>query len=608
MKTLDTKIQKKYFKMKNILISKLTLFLLLAVTMFSCSDDYLEQTNPNNLSTDSFWQNIKDLNTGLVATYKSFSSSNNYKIVDEIVRSDLAWGSGYQRPFNVNEGYLQTFNEANKAAGQKWSQLYTNIFRANQVIEACERLKGTLASSDEEAEAVIIGAQARFIRGFSYFLLNNGFNNGDVVIWDSVPGGELGFYRDVSPSSEVKAFYRADLEYAKENLPAVWEDTEKGRVTAGAAEAVLGQSYLYDNDFETAAPYFKNVINNYGYSLTSNIGSNFTTMDELNEESILEVVRSTDFKGELNEWDWRDTGATSIHQQLTPISGWWGAVASNWLIQEYRNEVLDYSDPRNEILTDEGDFDRYRKFSLRASWSVAIVDDPDLGYYSYENPAQAANFNVKMTCFWRKHTNWDLGFESEKALSPGKVRSGVNDRVIRLAEIHLQYAECMIEMGNIDEALLHINKVRRRSAVQLLGPNGSGEYPLNDHDNIVYDAESLMNHLRYREYPLELSCEGNGQNRNIDLRRWGVKKQRFEELAAKRYYAEHYPYTKPDGTTGTRWGAIVVELDPSDSNVDVAWNEFQEAAVNYVESEHAYWKLPNSEVITNPSIGGDGEE
>ena len=181
MKTLDTKIQKKYFKMKNILISKLTLFLLLAVTMFSCSDDYLEQTNPNNLSTDSFWQNIKDLNTGLVATYKSFSSSNNYKIVDEIVRSDLAWGSGYQRPFNVNEGYLQTFNEANKAAGQKWSQLYTNIFRANQVIEACERLKGTLASSDEEAEAVIIGAQARFIRGFSYFLLNNGFNNGDVV-------------------------------------------------------------------------------------------------------------------------------------------------------------------------------------------------------------------------------------------------------------------------------------------------------------------------------------------------------------------------------------------------------------------------------------------
>ncbi|WP_179950006.1 RagB/SusD family nutrient uptake outer membrane protein [Lutibacter citreus] len=591
--------------MKNIVIGKLTLMILFVFTMVSCADDFLEQTNPNELSTDSYWKTISDLNTGLVATYKSFGSDNNYQLLAELQRSDLAWASGYQRPFNINEKYLQTFNEASSDGEKKWAQLYTTIFRANQVIEAVDNLKGTFSNNNDEAEAVIIGAQAKFIRGFAYFILNQSFNDGKVVIWDKVPGGEDGFYRSISTSQEVKDFFRADLDYAMNNLPVSWEAKEKGRVTAGAAEAVLGQSYLQENDFTKAAEYFKNVIVKYGYSLTPNPGSNFTTMDELNEESILEIVRSTDYKQELNQWDWRDTGASSIQQQLTGASGWWGAVAANWLIGEYRNDPIDYADPRN-IITEEDGTQRFRKFSLRTSYSVAIVDDPDIGYYGYDQTAEACNFNVKMTCFWRKNTNWDLGAESEQALSPGKVRSGVNIRLIRLSEIYLQYAECLIEMGNVDEALVYINRVRRRGGVQLLGLIGTGEYPLNDHDNNSYDAESLMNHLRYKEYPLELSCEGNASgNRNADLRRWGVKKQRFVELAARRYTADNYEFTKEDGTTTTRWGSIVKELDPSDSLVDDNWNEFQEASVNYVESEHAYWKLPNNEIITNPIVNGE---
>ncbi|MDV7185854.1 RagB/SusD family nutrient uptake outer membrane protein [Lutibacter sp. TH_r2] len=592
--------------MKNLIIGKFTLFLLIAFTMLSCSDEFLEQTNPNELSTDSFWTSVTDLNLGLVATYKAFSDADNYKFVEEINRSDLSWGSGYQRPFNTNEQYLQTFNEASIAGSQKWAQLYTTIFYANQVIEAYERLTGTLSTGDEE-EALAIYAQAKFLRAYMYFILNTSYNNGDVIIMDKIPVTEAEFYNDVSPSEDVKAFYRADLEFAMENLPASWEATEKGRVTSGAAEAILGQSYLYDGKFDVAADYFENVINNYGYSLTENIGSNFTTMDELNEESILEVVRSTDFNSDLNQWDWRDTGATSVQKQLTAIGGWWGAVAANWLIQEYRNDPIDTSDPRNEVYDEDGNFERYRDVSLRTSWSVAIVEDRDLEYYGYPTTAEAANFNIFMTCFWRKHTNWDLGFESEEALSPGKVRSGVNDRLLRLAEIYLQYAECQIEMGNIDEALLYINKVRRRSGVQLLGPVGSGEYPLNDHDNLTYDAESLMEHLRYKEYPLELSCEGNGNGRNIDLRRWGVKKQRFEELSQRRYDALHYTFVDSEGTTKTRWSSMIVEVDPSSPDVEPGVNEFEDAAINYQENEHAYWKIPTSELITNPAINSGAE-
>ncbi len=592
--------------MKKVFNLKITLVLALFLTLVGCKEDFLEETNPNNLSTGSFWKNVLDLEQGLVAAYKGMSSPHNVNLVNELSRSDLAWSSGWQRPNNNNEYYLQTFNNASGAPINKWAALYRTIFRANQVIEAAENLMGTHGNEEDEERALVISAEARFIRGYSYFMLHNSFNQGSVTLITGVSKGGSEFYQPLSSAEEIRNFYIQDLEFAAENLPSTWNDVQQGRVTAGAAVAVLGQSELYAGNYDQAATYFKSVIDDFGYALTPDIGSNFTTRDELNEESILELTYSTDFKNELNPWDSRDVASTSGYQKLfTGAPGqWFGAVCANWLILEYRNDTPDFSDPRNIIREDDGS-ERFRKFSLRTSASVALVDDDDTEYYGSPRTGQAANFNVKMTAFWRKHTNWDLGFDREEAISPGKVRTGINERLIRLAEIYLQYAEAVIKGGTdesgVEEAMLYINKVRRRSAVQLLGPNGSGEFPGNDHDNVVYTAQSLMEHLMFKEYPLELSAEGDG-NRNIDLRRWGIKAERFRELAMRRYYGDHYEVTKEDGDTVTRWESIVNETTPDDPLVNDAWNEFQEASVNYNEASHAYWPIPNSEIITNPEL------
>lgn len=605
MNTLNLRFTKKNTTMKKTaFFRKTALILACSLLMIGCQDNFLEQTNPNQISTGTFWKNMEDLNLGLVAAYKGFSSPNNYKLIDELVRSDMAWGSGYQRPFNVNQYYQQTFNEASSVVSDKWSALYRTIFRANQVIIAVENLKGKLKTDTEEARAVVMGAEARFIRGYAYFLLYNSFNNGKVVIWDAIPGGDNGFSSVISPAATVKAFFLADLQYASENLPVTWADSEKGRVTAGAAVAVIGQTYLYENNYPEAAKYFKRVIEDYGYSLTPDIGSNFTTKDELNQESILEIVYSMAYKSELNQWDSRDVATTSgYNKQLTGAAGqWFGAVVANWLILEYRNEKLDYADDRNK-LTVNG-VTKFRKFSLRTSNSIAIVDDVDTGYYGSPQPGQVAIFNVKMTAFWRKHTNWDLGAKDEETLSPGKVRSGINERLIRLGQIYLQYAECLNEQGKTDEALVYINKVRRRSAVQLLGLVGSGEYPLNDHDNVSYNQQQVRDHLRLKEYPLELSCEGSGIDRNVDLRRWGAsyKADRFKALAAKTYSADNFEVTNVDGTKVTRWGSIVKEVAPA--LADATWAEFGEAAKNYNPLLHSYWPIPNAELIANPDVLG----
>ncbi|SNR31596.1 Starch-binding associating with outer membrane [Lutibacter agarilyticus] len=594
--------------MKKIMNSKFAIILIIALSFIACSKEFLEEVNPNQISTDSFWKTVDDLNAGQNAVYNAFKDGNIMRVSDEYNRTDLTY-PGWGRPNTSNVYWLQTFNDASDAPNAKWQALYKGIFRANQVIEACDKLMGTFATEQEEDSALIILAQAKFFRGLFYFYLYNGFNQGSVPILDFVPTSEANFYQPVSAPEDVKNFYLTDLEFAKENLPTEWTNpSDLGRVTVGAATAVIGKSYLYEGDYATAKTYFKSVIDDFGYVLAPNIGSNFTTMDELNSESILEINYSLTYNAELNPYAGEQTSSTN-NFAFSPVGGWRSCYPSCWLIMEYKNETLDYSDPINTV-TEEDGTERFRDYSLRASYSIALVDDRDLPYYGLTT-AQATAFNNKETAYYRKYTNWDIA-ENEKDISQAVPRSGVNVRVIRLADVLLMYAECLIEGGandsGVDEALDAINQVRRRSAVRLLGLTGTGQYPANDHDDIVYTAQSLMEHLMYVERPLELAAEGNSI-RGIDMRRWGITKQRFEELSTREYFANDYPFITVDGKESTRWGSSLenyfdgaLDYKGNPAVVQPDFKEFLQSSQNYIESEHAYWPIPNSEVVANPNL------
>lgn len=601
-----------------IIYRKIVVLLAIASLATSCSDDFLVENNQNSLSTDSFWLNLTHFDSGLNGIYNEFSNASNVSLVENLIRSDLAWGNGFQRPNTTNPYYLQSFTNAETMVNRKWAANYTTIFRANQLLLNAPIIEESLEQSGKD-ELNLMVAQARFIRGYMYFLLHNTYNKGAVPIFPEIIPVKLeDFNAPISSSDKVREYYLADLKFAAENLPVSWGNSDTGRVTAGAAVALMGQSALYAGDYTQAAEYFKDVIDNYGYSLTDDIGSNFTTRDEFNEESILEVAYSLDFKTNLPQWDGRDVANTLYIKQFAGSGGWRGAIPANWLIMEYKNEELDSLDQRNWVDRNvDGSFDTndagkniLRSYSLRTSQSVAFVDDLDTEYYGSPTPGHAINFNVNMTAYWRKHTNWDLGFESENQVSPGKTRSGVNERLIRLAEIYLQYAECQIELGDLDEALLYINKVRRRSGLVLLG--SPVEYPAYTYDEVTYDANSLTEHLRYKEYPLELAAEGDG-NRNIDLERWGVKADRFNELSVRLYGANHFGVefvneNDPNIVTVTqRWSSVLYEVDPSipDDLHNSNFDEFKVAAANYSE-ERAYLPIPSEEIATNSRVFENG--
>ena len=521
-------------------------------------------------------------------------------VVDEANRGDEAY-PGYGRPNTTNEYYNKTFNSASSAPNNEWTALYTGIFRANQVIEAVNTLYPTLTTDADRSRATIILAQAKFFRGLFHYYLYTSFNNGSVITFDFVPKTVEAFYKKLSPASDVVNLFKADLEYAYANLPKSWTGTDKARASAGAAASVLGQYYLYVKDYDNAAVYFKDVITNtaYNYSLTANIGDNFSTAGELNSESILEICYSMNFKKGISNWSEEQTANTlAIMFSPSIVGGYNAAIPSCWLTMAYKNDPIDPLDTRNTVTdaTAPGGT-RLRKYSLRTSYSIAVVDDPDVLYYQKTCAITGQWTNLEYAYF-RKYTNWQT-VTSEKVIVPNGL-SGINYRVIRLADVYLMYAECLIKGGTdesgVNEAIKYINRVRNRSGLIKIGLAVNAEFPTMTYNNVGYTATQVMNHLMYIERPLELSIEGHA-TRVIDLRRWGITKARYAELATKTYYLDHYPYKDANGLNATRWFSVLNEVAGPKTAVD-----FVQSSTNYNEAAHAFWPIPNNETVANPNI------
>lgn len=581
-----------------------TFIALFAIATISSCSNILEEVNPNGVSTDIFWSDLSETNASLNGVYSAMLNTFIYNISPESLRADM----GFPKTRNNPGGrgllfYNQQFTNSTIEVEKKWQACYQVIFRANQVIQGLENLQGTDAVSDslEQETWRHQMAQARFFRGLNHFYLHNSFNNGKIIIRDKIPETDADFNKALSSSSEVIAFYRDDLLYAYNNLPAQNTADDQGRATKGAAATILGTSHLYQEEYNDAMTYFNDVINNseYGYELVQDMSLLFTNAGEFNAESILEINYTIDVLVEVTQWN-EESLSTRLARSTAPNNLGGGGneqfLPTAWITHAYANEPMDTLDSRNRVDDGMGGT-RVRNVPLRASAMIALVQDEDTEYYQKASVPIACNFANLGFSFYKKYSNHDI-VTHEKFVGETPWKSGKNMPLNRLAEVYLMLAECQIKTGDITGALASMNAIRSRWALQLLGPDdGSGAM----FDGITYTAATLMDHLMYVEKPLELSAEGNGVRVN-DLRRWGIMKQRFDELAAMEFYVENYTYTKEDGSTANR-NKCLVQAGPSPNpNTSPAISEYTEASLYFIEDLHSYLPIPLSEVQNNSSI------
>ena len=595
--------------MKKIIYKFCLLILTLSVSYSCVKEEFFDVTNPNEIAKNNFWRNLSETSLGLNTVYQSLHNPGVLNKINEMLRSDMGY-PGYGRPIaqNTEEFYLHTYNGSSNSIRLKWEATYTGIFRANQVIEALENIKGTIAEADMP-EWTSQMAQARFFRGLFHYYLYTTFNEGKIIIRDFVPQTQDDFNKPLSSASEVLTFLREDLDYAHKNLykKGEYPDNDISRATSGAAATILGTTYLQELDYNTAKTYFNEVITQHPYQLETDLTKMFTSASgEFNSESILEINFSNDnIQYDLSQWD-GSSGTNWLNQQTSNTRG---AVGPAWIALQYKTEAMDDKDLRN-FYNDPNNNNQLtkRNVPLRASSMMALVDDAQTQYYLVQTSAYARFHGTAWGfAWWKKYQNHDI-VSNESQLEGGAVFSPKNVTLNRLSEVYLMQAECLIKTGDVPGALELMNAIRKRWGLVLLGkPNGdtSRTYDRDDTDP-EFTADELMVQLMKVDKPLEMGAEGHSI-RFLDFLRWKKSdnyglKERLEELSSETYYAQNFTYVNEEGQTRTRNNfPSLVATQPSGNHIRVDY-EYDISVLNFNESLHYYYPIPFTEVNANPNI------
>jgi hypothetical protein len=219
------------------------------------------------------------------------------------------------------------------------------------------------------------------------------------------------------------------------------------------------------------------------YSLVPNWLDNFTDKYENNEESIFEIQ----FKDGLVNG--KEVGAHRpkfFGLQLQSGEGaWFDGSAREWLLDEFDKETDMDGNP-----------------DIRKYYTLFYENPGDtMKYYGKTWNEWKENGDLPNNVYWRKYSSVDSNPSKGEDYS-----SGINFRMLRLADVYLMYAEVINELGgNRSTAVEYINKVRRRVNLIDLDPAMFNDY------------NTLKEQLRH-ERLVELCGECT---RWFDLDRWG---------------------------------------------------------------------------------------
>ena len=237
--------------MKNL---RITYTLISIFAILACSDDFVDVEAPFE-NSETFFNSEQDYQDALVAAYDYLQSTSKFVQYAEIASDNTLCGgeSATDSPYiqEIDDMIHSSVGQSGGGLRTMWQWMYEAVNRCNYIMEFKDK-------TDFPNKASVI-AQTRFLRAYYNFIL--------VKWWGDVPmkvdqriqfGDEFSIER--IPAAEVYDLIEQDLMYAADNLPYVQSQT--GRVTKGAAQALLGKVYLYQDKFTESAQVLEDLIAN----------------------------------------------------------------------------------------------------------------------------------------------------------------------------------------------------------------------------------------------------------------------------------------------------------------------------------------------------------
>jgi len=407
-----------------IIILKVTLLLALA----ACSDDLLNKTDPQNLSTDNFYQTEEHIEQAVNGVYSQLQGiMNNQWQYNEFITDNTTL---HFNPANRGQGpALEAIHYWNiNPSTPNINNLYNSLYQAMVNINtALFRLKDVQI---DESKADQFEGELKFLRAYYYFLLAQYF--GDVVIiTEPLESPDEAWDYTRQPVDDVYALIKSDLEdaIAGTGYP---DEVEVGRVTKGAALSLLGKVYLTRHEYADAISILEQVVD-MDYILLPDYADVFDPQNKNHDESIFDV-----------QYDGRDE--LGLHSSFI----------YTFAPRESEGAVIDFSGQNG------------------AGWNIPTLDI--IGAYEEDDLRKDVSLAEGYT---NNDGDWVPVPYVTKYHHAHSIRGQTDDNwpVLRYADVLLMLAEAINEeSGPNGDAYHYLNQIRNRAGLDNLSGLSQDEF------------------------------------------------------------------------------------------------------------------------------------
>jgi len=476
-------------------MKKLFISLLIATSIVSCSEDFLDRSSLTSIAENNFWQSEADAFLALNAVYSTLQSQRLYggtlngkqgfPAYDSFGdNSKNAWK--WEGPGLYMEGTLNASDEFYEGI---WTNIYQGIGRANSVIQNVNDISEDLIPVETKNELL---GQAYFLRALFNFNLAMYFEDAPLI---TEPQTLEEAFVSKNTYAEITAQIIEDLKFASANLPLPGDldATLFGYATKGAALGLFARVQLYNHvyDGEFGVLNLTQQAMELGYALHPDYAALFSPSGE----NSAEIMFSIRFERGADTNNGESFGSSykaspKVDEQPMP----------NLVNDYYCTDGLPITS--SILYNPAAEQENRDPRALATFFFKGDIFNTDLGKAFKPN----ANFQFGK----RKYIRTGADAEGNNPWDQGSQ----DFYVIRYADLLLMRAEAMAETNDLTGAMGLINTIRDRvNMPHVEDVEGSG-----------LDQTEMIDLVKH-ERRVELGLEGW---RFMDLKRWGEMEAAIE--------------------------------------------------------------------------------